>query len=206
MMTKQLARRQARWAFFFAEFDFILTHRPGSRKGKADFLSRRGDYVGVQLPSPFGRKALCTALGSKARLSTFFHPQTDGQSERVNQILIKYLRCCLNYNPDNSVDLLPLAEFAYNNTVNSSTGVTPFFANYGHHPRYDLFNLPLESSFGISDVKENMDRIMLDLQSALHRSQERYKRASDAHRSQTPELPAGTLVWLLSKHIRSSRP
>jgi hypothetical protein len=46
-----------------------------------------------------------------------------------------------------------------------------------------------------------MDRIMLDLQAALHRAQERYKRASDAHRSQPPELPAGTLGWLLSKHI-----
>jgi transposase InsO family protein len=45
MTTKQLTRRQARWALFFGEFDFVLTHRPGSRNGKADILSRRPDYV-----------------------------------------------------------------------------------------------------------------------------------------------------------------
>ncbi|KAI3650144.1 hypothetical protein MP228_005001, partial [Amoeboaphelidium protococcarum] len=44
MTTKQLTRRQARWAIFFSEFDFVLTHRPGSLNGKADLLSRRSDY------------------------------------------------------------------------------------------------------------------------------------------------------------------
>jgi hypothetical protein len=47
MTPKQLTRRQARWALFFAAFEFILTHRPGSRNGKAGILSRRGVYVGM---------------------------------------------------------------------------------------------------------------------------------------------------------------
>ncbi|KAI3642374.1 hypothetical protein MP228_011929 [Amoeboaphelidium protococcarum] len=45
MTTKQLTRRQARWSLFFSEFDFVLTHRPGARNGKADLLSRRSDYA-----------------------------------------------------------------------------------------------------------------------------------------------------------------
>ncbi|TDZ13344.1 Transposon Tf2-9 polyprotein [Colletotrichum orbiculare MAFF 240422] len=59
-------------------------------------------------------KSLISQLGAKHRLSTAFHPQTDGQTERINQILEIYLRCYVNYQQDNWVTLLPTAQFAYN--------------------------------------------------------------------------------------------
>jgi len=59
------------------------------------------------------RQALTARLGVQHRLSTAFHPQTDGQTERTDQTLEKYLRCYVNYPQDDWVQLLPLAQFAY---------------------------------------------------------------------------------------------
>ena len=69
------------------------------------------------------------------------HLQTDGQTERINQILEQYLRCTVSYHQDNWVDLLPLAEFEYNNMCHSSTWYTLFFANYGRHLKFDTSTL-----------------------------------------------------------------
>ena len=66
-------------------------------------------------------------------LSTAHHPQTDGQTERVNQILEQYLRCTVSYQQEDWVDFLAMAEFSYNNSIHASTKVSPFFANYGFH-------------------------------------------------------------------------
>src|SRR5512140_669450 len=73
-------------------------------------------------------------LGITGRRSTAFHPQTDGQTERVNQVLEQYLRAFVNWEQDNWVELLPFAEYCYNNTEHSATKKTPFCAVYGRHP------------------------------------------------------------------------
>ena len=99
----------------------------------ADIVFDRGPHFSSQFWS-----RLFELLGTKVNLSSAFHPQSDGQSERVNQVLEQYLRCAVNYNQDNWLDLLPSAEFAYNNSVHSSTKTTLFFANYGYHPRFDI--------------------------------------------------------------------
>jgi hypothetical protein len=64
-------------------------------------------------------------------MSMSFHPQTDGQTERINQMIEAYLQSFINYEMDNWVGLLPMAEFAYNNAVTQATGMSPFVANYG---------------------------------------------------------------------------
>jgi hypothetical protein len=66
---------------------------------------------------------------------TSFHPQTDRQMERVNQTLETYLRTCINYDQDDWYSLLPLPEFAYNNSVTQATQLTPFYNNYGYYPK-----------------------------------------------------------------------
>jgi hypothetical protein len=78
---------------------------------------------------------LCYQLQINRKLSSAFHPQTDGQTERQNQTLEHYLRCFCGDNPESWLGSLPVAEFAYNNTVHSSTGQTPFFVIQGMHPR-----------------------------------------------------------------------
>jgi transposase InsO family protein len=74
----------------------------------------------TQFTSNFWR-GLFQLFGIKINLSTVYHPQNNGQIERVNQILEQYLRCTVNYQQDDWMDLLFLAKFAYNNTMHSST-------------------------------------------------------------------------------------
>lgn len=97
-----------------------------------DIVSDRGP----QFISRFW-KQLLHRLKVQRCLSSSRHPETDGQTERVNQILEQYLRCFINFQQDDWVDILPLVEFSYNNAHHTSTGMTPFYANYGFHPRFD---------------------------------------------------------------------
>jgi len=71
-------------------------------------------------------------VGIKSRMSTAFHPQTDGQTERLNQILEIYLRAFVNYEMSNWEDLLPMAEFAYNNTKSTSPSSNPTALAFRH--------------------------------------------------------------------------
>ena len=70
-------------------------------------------------------------LGTKSKLATTAHAQTDGQIERMNRTLKQYLRCYINYPQENWAELLPMAQFAYNSSKQESTNESPFFANYG---------------------------------------------------------------------------
>jgi len=66
-------------------------------------------------------------------MSTAYYPQTDGQTERVNQALEQYLRYYVDYNLSNWLDLLPSAEFAYNNQVHKGIKESPFYLEYGRY-------------------------------------------------------------------------
>jgi hypothetical protein len=83
-------------------------------------------------------------LTVKRRLSTAFHPQTDGQTERQNQTLEVYLRAYVNYQQDNWASYLANAEFAYNNSVNVTTGKTPFQLCLRFEPAFSM-NIARES-------------------------------------------------------------
>jgi hypothetical protein len=76
-------------------------------------------------------KSLLSSLGNRPRMSTAFHPQTDGQTERLNQTIEAFLRAYVNHQQNDWVDLLPLAEFAYNNTITTAHCMTPLYANCG---------------------------------------------------------------------------
>ena len=86
---------------------------------------------GRQFTSHFWR-ALCSKLGSKPKLSTAYHPETDGQTENANAWLKQYLRSFVNYQQDDWATYLPVAEFVANSTVSDSTGVSPFVAIKGY--------------------------------------------------------------------------
>ena len=68
-------------------------------------------------------------LSTKVKLSTAYHPRTDGQTEQTNQTLEQYLRHYINFKQNNWIDLLPLAQFAYNNHQHNTTRISPFYAN-----------------------------------------------------------------------------
>lgn len=84
-------------------------------------------------------KQLMQLLGTKLGMSTAYHPQTDGQSEKANDIVGTWLRAFARESEQTEWDrMLPIAEFAYNSTSQASTGKTPFELDLGYHPRWPL--------------------------------------------------------------------
>ncbi len=84
-------------------------------------------------------KRICELLKITRRLSTAYHPETDGTTERANQVVEHYLRCYTTYLQDNWASLLPVAMLAINNRNATSTGISPFFLTYGYN--VDLLDL-----------------------------------------------------------------
>ena len=87
---------------------------------------------------------ICTRLGIDRRMSTAFHPQTDGQTERMNAGMEHYIRVFVNHQQDDWVQWLPLAEFAANKGVSESTKCTPFFAVQGVDHRMSFAGEPTQ--------------------------------------------------------------
>ena len=102
--------------------------------GLSDTLVSDRDPV---FTSHFWRRLL-ELCGIQANRSTAIHPQTDGQTERLNSVLEQYLRIYTDYQQSDWASLLPLAKFSYNNSRHFATTISPFFANYGFHPRMSL--------------------------------------------------------------------
>jgi hypothetical protein len=154
--------------------------------------------MGTQFTSNFWR-GIFQLLGVKINLSTTYHPQIDGQTERVNQILEQYLRCIVNYQQNDWTGLLPLAEFAYNNTLHSSIRQTPFFSNYGHHPRADPFQLK-----DVESPTTHLATIHDELVFQLYEAQDCYKDHADRNRKLHPNFHIRGHVWLLRWNIQTN--
>ena len=152
-------------------------------------------------------QALTKQLGLNHKLSTGYHPQTDGQTERMNQVVEQYIRAYVSYRQDDWVKLLPVAQLAYNNSINETTGQTPFYANHGYHaelfrdPRpaeevTEAANLSIEELRNLQkDLKRDIE--FLNLKSAFY---------ANKHRSRGPMLKEGDKVYLLRKNIETTRP
>jgi len=147
-------------------------------------------------------------MKARRQLSTAFHPQTDGQTERQNQTLEHYLRCYVGYRQDDWVDWIPQAEFTYNNTVHASTGTTPFYAMYGYHPD---FTWDVEDDIPEGEAPAARRRAAA-INAEREKLKERLQHAVDYqakwyNKSHTPRhFRVGDKVLLSSKNIRLSRP
>jgi hypothetical protein len=116
-------------------------------------------------------------------LSTTYHPQTDGQSDTVNQCLEMYLRCVIHSNPQKWKFWLSLTELWYNTYFHSSLGCSPFQALYG----YEASVLGIPVVIGQEDgevaqfIKHRIEHSDM-LREALARAQQRYKHFADKKR------------------------
>ncbi|GME32536.1 reverse transcriptase domain protein [Neofusicoccum parvum] len=152
-------------------------------------------------------QTLTRQLGSKHKLSTTAHPQTDGQTERTNQTLEQYLRCYLNYSQDNWVELLPLAQFAYNSAKASATQESPFYANYGFEPTAYQEPIPSQSLAQKGILKaDQLKALHRQLQLDLEFNRYLMSRYYDRRHQEAPELKEGDKVYLLRKNIKTKRP
>jgi len=92
-------------------------------------LSNRGPQFTSKFMEEFTK-----ALGTRRQLSTAYYSQTDGQMERINQEIGIFLQYYMNYQQDNWIDWLAVAEFQYNNKKHAAMGRTLFELNFGRHP------------------------------------------------------------------------
>ena len=158
-------------------------------------LSNRGP----QFASKF-IEDLTRVLGTKRKLSTAYHPQTDGQTEIINQEIGIFLRHYVNYQQDDWMEWLATAEFAYNDKKHTVTGKTLFKQNFGRHPwKGDLMvqsELPQVEEFA-KKLQESWEHAA----QAMREAQKNMKQQFDKKRSNPQGLKVGDHVWLENKNI-----
>jgi hypothetical protein len=150
--------------------------------------------------------ALVELLGVKHKMSSAFHPQTDGQTERVNRVLEEYLRHYVNPSHDDWDEWLPLAEFAYNNSVHEATGETPFFLNYGVHPRLPgAVRTQAKSVPAAAEFAERLTQIIDKAKERLEAARQRAMRIANPGRRDAV-FSVGDSVLLSSRNISMKTP
>ncbi|KAF8753953.1 hypothetical protein RHS01_06576 [Rhizoctonia solani] len=171
----------------FSKFGhFIPTTKKITSKGLADlFISQVWKLHGLPVQTISDRgttftgkflRALYQRLGVKPSFSSAYHPESDGQTERVNQFIEFYLRSYVAADHLDWASWLPLAEYAYNNAKHSATGKTPFELVYGQNP---VMN-PMERSGGSPKDEQGKD---------------------DGEQGTIPEYSIGDKVWLDGKNV-----
>ena len=151
-------------------------------------------------------KELNKILGITTKLSTAYHPETDRQTERINQELEQYLRLVVNHRQDDWKDWLSMAEFSYNNKVHSATHQTPFFIDNGRHPRMGFEPIKDPKVEAGGDFAKRMKELQKETASALEKAANDMKRYADQRRKEAPEFKVGDLVWLDASDIKQNRP
>ncbi|KAH0743021.1 hypothetical protein KY290_032665 [Solanum tuberosum] len=146
------------------------------------FSAERLAHRGSQFTSSFWR-AFQEEMGTRVHLSTAFHPQTDGQSERTIQVLEDMLRACVMDFGGQWDQFLPLAEFAYNNSYHSSIQMAPFEALYGRRCRSPVgwFESTEPRPRGTDLLQEALDQVRV-IQDRLRTAQSRHQSYADQRR------------------------
>ena len=170
---------------------------------------------GIQFIAHFWQR-LCQRIGIKPKLSIAFHPETDGQTESANATLKQYLRVYINYNQNNWVDLLPIAEFEANSDRNVFSGIAPFLATKGYIPRSGIEPPTLWDEDATQRAKrdivaadtfiQKMKDLRAFLRDELKWSQALMTEHANNRRLPVPEFKEGDMVMLDSRNIKTSRP
>jgi hypothetical protein len=139
-------------------------------------------------------------LKIKQAMSTAFHPQSDGITERLNRTLEAMLRCYVQKDPKSWSEYLSHLEFAYNDSVQASTRCTPFALNYQYHPKAPIDLLTIlrpKSRVSELELKKQAERVKKNISTAINRQKENY----DTRRSDG-SFEVGDQVLLSTKQLR----
>lgn len=119
-------------------------------------------------------------MDTKLQMSTAYYPQTDGQSERVNQCLEMYLRCVVQETPAKWQQWLPLAEYWYNTSYHTSLGCTPYKALYGTKPPSGIIpDFSIASNSSVIELLKERESYSAFLKLQLAKAQLRMKQYAD---------------------------
>ena len=159
-------------------------------------VSDRGPQFAAELTKELNRM-----LGIKTKLSTTFHPQIDGQTERMNQELEQYLQFFLAHRQTDWPEWMVAAEFAINNKVHTATKVLPFMANYRREMRMGGDIRRKGKVESVTEFVERMKKVHEEVEAALKKTQEEMKRYADRNRKETEKCEKGDNVLLSTKNL-----
>ena len=150
-------------------------------------------------------RAFWTQLGTTLTMSTAYHPQSDGQTERANRTLEEMLRSVINFRQDDWDQHLSSAEMAINNAKQASTGFSPFYLNYGQEASMPLDRalsglLPPNNPDASERIRRLKDSLSL-ARSNIEKAQTRQSKYADQHRRDV-KLVVGDQVLLSTKHLK----
>ncbi|KAF8750364.1 hypothetical protein RHS01_09467 [Rhizoctonia solani] len=191
----------------FSKFGhFIPTTKKVTAKGLADlFITHVWKLHGLPVKTVSDRgttftgkflRALYQRLGVNPAFSSAYHPESDGQTERVNQFIEFYLRSYVAADHSDWATWLPLAEYAYNNARHSATGKTPFELVYGRSPVMSPSNVPANVPEA-DHVADTLAQEWKEAESALRLTKERMA----GNKGIIPEYAIGKKVWLDGKNM-----
>ena len=164
-------------------------------------VSDRGPQFAVDFT-----KELYRLLDIKPALTTAYHPQADGQTERVNQELEQYVRLFVNERQNDWANLLSMAEFQYNNHVHASTHQTPFFLEYGQHPRMGFEPRMPSGNESVNEFTDRMKSALEEAKASLVKAKDDMAKYYDRKRLPTPVFKPGDKVYLDASDIRTTQP
>ena len=144
-----------------------------------------------------------SVFDTKLKLSTAYHPQTDGQTERVNRVLEEVLRAYCWRDVSSWDTHLAEAAFAYNNATHESTGFSPYFVNFGQHPKIPASFLLPDSHAVVASVDERVFEAKLihqRVQRLLQHAQQRQKKLADRSRRDVV-FEVGDFVMLNARNV-----
>jgi len=150
-------------------------------------------------------QAVFKSTGTHLRMSTAHHPETDGQTERVNQSIECFLRCFISAHPQHWSKWLSLCEFWYNTNWHSALGKSPFEVLYGRQPRY--FGISASDKIAPLDVQDwlaERQLILSSIKQHLLRMQQRMKHQADKRRSERVFAVGDKVFLKLQPYIQSS--
>ena len=144
------------------------------------------------------------ALNMHLHFTSGYHPEGDGQTECTNQTLEQYLWVYCNYQQDNWAELLPLAEFAYNNAPSATTGVSPFFANKGYYPNIMVYPECDLTSSRACDYAVDLDSLHQYLREETAHAQKCYQGPANTRCIPAPDFKVGNNVYIKAKYFQST--
>jgi len=145
-------------------------------------------------------KEIWKTLGIERSMSTAYHPQTDGETEQVNQEIEQYLRSMAMHSPKGWLDMLPFAEFTHNNRQHSVTHKAPFEVLMGYQPHFTLNPISTKAPTAEEHLSK-LDQIQKEVEASQKVANQVIQESWHKYRTKPPTFAKGDQVWLDGKNL-----